>query len=160
LRCAFRSAEPSGSGHTVAALFHPLAMRGSGSLPFRLVAKARLMPPLTSLHLRPRSKSPTSVGAVIGLSAPVIEATEYFTREDPAGVRSGATLSLNILHRKNGTSITLLPEHLLHFERTRTWAAGLSCCCAWGCLRAGSAAAPMSGRLAGFFRTALAEYRK
>ena len=65
--------------HTAAALFHPLAMRGSGSLPFLLIAKPPLMPTLTSSHLRPRSKSPMSVGAVIGLSAPDIEATEYFT---------------------------------------------------------------------------------
>src|SRR4029077_20420902 len=104
--------------HTAAALFHPLAMRGSGSLPFLSVANPPLMPPLTNPHLGPRSKSPTSVGAVIGLSVPDIEAT--------AGVGSGATLSLNILHRKNATSITLLPEHLLPFERTRTLAAGLS----------------------------------
>ena len=37
--------------------------------------------------------------------------------------RSGATLSLNILQRKNATSITLSPERLLHFEPTRTLAA-------------------------------------
>jgi hypothetical protein len=37
--------------------------------------------------------------------------------------RSGATLSLNILHRKNATSITLSPERRLHFEPTRTLAA-------------------------------------
>jgi hypothetical protein len=49
------------------------------SLPFLSVAKPPLMPPLTSSRLRPRNKSPTSVGAVIGLSAPDIEATEYFT---------------------------------------------------------------------------------
>jgi hypothetical protein len=65
--------------HTAAALFHPLAMLDSGSLPFLSVAKPLLMPPLTSSRLRPRNKSPTSVGAVIGLSAPDIEATEYFT---------------------------------------------------------------------------------
>ena len=41
-------------------------------------------------------------------------------------VRSGATLSLNIPYRKNATSITSSPEHLLHFERTRTLVAGIS----------------------------------
>jgi serine/threonine-protein kinase len=35
-----------------------------------------------------------------------------------------ATLRLNILHRKSVSSITLSPVHLLHFERTRTLAAG------------------------------------
>jgi len=41
--------------------------------------EAAVNAPLTSSRLRPRNKSPTSVGAVIGLSAPDIEATEYFT---------------------------------------------------------------------------------
>ena len=41
-------------------------------------------------------------------------------------VRSGAILSLNIPYRKNATSITSSPEHLLHFERTRTLVAGIS----------------------------------
>ena len=40
--------------------------------------------------------------------------------------RSGAILSLNIPYRKNATSITSSPEHLLHFERTRTLVAGIS----------------------------------
>ena len=51
--------------HTAAALFHPLGMPGSGSLPFLLIAKPLLMPTLISSHLRPPSKSPTSV--VFGL---------------------------------------------------------------------------------------------
>jgi hypothetical protein len=51
----------------------------AGSLLFLLIAKPPLTPARTNSPLPQRSETPTSVGAAIGLSAPDIEATEYFT---------------------------------------------------------------------------------
>jgi hypothetical protein len=63
--------------HTVAALFHPPVMRGSGSLQYLPIGKPLLARTLTASLLACRSDQPMRPGAVIGLSAPDTGAIEY-----------------------------------------------------------------------------------